>query len=231
MVGRAFHTYAGLRQRRRLPMTNNAMIRQAQSYLAGAASSAALIGAAVATFVLLASFSAFREWPLPDFNGAEVSESVNAPLAVSSPASQAAAAALGSATDFITSSAPAGAAVVAGPEGTTPIGEGPGAPGPDTTDPGGPTGSAPVVRIDPSTPVVNGNGGGEGANPTPVQPPVEPGQDAGPLGQSVNNLGNSLDSTVPGLGDTVRNLGNSAAGHGTLVGDAVSNTQNLLGGR
>lgn len=40
------------------------MIRQAHSYLAGAVSSAALIGAAVVVFVVLISAQAFHDWPI-----------------------------------------------------------------------------------------------------------------------------------------------------------------------
>jgi hypothetical protein len=47
------------------------MIRQAHSYLAGAASSAALICAGVVGFVLIAWLNPLRDLPLPDLGGAD----------------------------------------------------------------------------------------------------------------------------------------------------------------
>jgi hypothetical protein len=47
------------------------MIRQAQTYLAGAASSAALIGAAVVAFVLIVWLNPLRDLQLPDLGGAD----------------------------------------------------------------------------------------------------------------------------------------------------------------
>ena len=45
------------------------MIRQAHTYLAGAISGTALIGAAVVAFVLLVSLGALRDWPLAGIGG------------------------------------------------------------------------------------------------------------------------------------------------------------------
>ncbi len=43
------------------------MIRQAHTYLVGAVSGTALIAAAVATFVMLVSLQALRDWPLAGY--------------------------------------------------------------------------------------------------------------------------------------------------------------------
>jgi hypothetical protein len=53
------------------------MIRQAHTYLVGAVSGTALIAAAVATFVLLVSLQALRDWPLAGIGGAGDSAAVS----------------------------------------------------------------------------------------------------------------------------------------------------------
>jgi len=54
------------------------MIRQAHSYLAGAASSAALIAAGVVGFVVIAWLSPLPSLPLPDFGGSDTATPVSA---------------------------------------------------------------------------------------------------------------------------------------------------------
>ncbi len=53
------------------------MIRQAHTYLAGAVSGTALIGAAVVAFVLLVSVQALRDWPLAGIGGGGDSTAVS----------------------------------------------------------------------------------------------------------------------------------------------------------
>src|SRR5215204_1526154 len=45
------------------------MVRQAQTYLAGAVSATALISAAVVAFVLIVSLQALKDWPLAALGG------------------------------------------------------------------------------------------------------------------------------------------------------------------
>src|SRR6476660_5112055 len=85
------------------------MIRQAQSYFAGAASSAALIAAAIAAFVLLASLTAFHAWPVPHLGGS--ADTVTAATGPSA-ASQAAGKALAPAPNLIAAARPVGPPVV-----------------------------------------------------------------------------------------------------------------------
>ncbi len=49
------------------------MVRQAQTYLAGAVSATALVSAAVVAFVLLVSFQALKDWPLAALGGGDES--------------------------------------------------------------------------------------------------------------------------------------------------------------
>ncbi|MFL5899662.1 MAG: hypothetical protein ACJ75S_00465 [Solirubrobacterales bacterium] len=53
------------------------MIRQAHTYLAGAVSGTALIGAAVVTFVMLVSLQALKDWPLAGIGGGGDSAAVS----------------------------------------------------------------------------------------------------------------------------------------------------------
>lgn len=137
------------------------MVRQAQSYLAGAASSAALLAAAVAAFALLASVSTFEEWPSPTFGGSPAT--VTAPPTRSAPsaAAQAAGVAL----------APAVRAVAT--DGLSPPVATPPAALPDAPGPPAPPGPPPVPEP-----------------PAPPPPPAPPAQVRGPaVGEPVGRLG------------------------------------------
>jgi hypothetical protein len=194
------------------------MVRQAQSYLAGAASSAALLAAAIATFVLLASFTAFREWSPLSFGGSG-SETVNSPLAEPPAAAQAAAAALAPATSLIaaTTPVPSGSDIAPRDSGFGPIDIGP-------TPPVGPGPSIdPLPPIDPTPPV----------NPPVIDPPpVDTGRQEGPVGDAVDNLDDTVTETTGGLGlsNSLEQTTETLIGPDTVLGNTVETTVNVLGG-
>ncbi|MEK6278173.1 MAG: hypothetical protein AABM29_09195 [Actinomycetota bacterium] len=185
------------------------MIRQAQSYLAGAASSAALIAAAITTFVLLASFSAFRDWPMPNLRG---SDRGAATVTGGAPA-DAAAGALAPAPDFVAASAPVGPPLTAAGVGGGAAFIGGALPprgGDEQTAPGGPNVPLPGPG---ATSIGPGN-----FTPAPQLPPAPPtsGQVAGTLNNTVNQVDHALGGALSQLGvsQTVNSATNGLLGSG-----------------
>ena len=174
------------------------MVRQAQSYLAGAASSAALLAAAVAAFALLASVSTFQEWPSPMFGGSPAT--VTAPPTRPSAAAQAAGAALAPAVRAVATDRPA-PPVAAPPAGPPDVLGPPAPPGPP------PVPEPPAPPPPPGPPSqVRGPAVGEPValvgGPT-VPPPV----DARPTGQLTGALARALEPFARPVAATLMELG------------------------
>jgi hypothetical protein len=191
------------------------MIHDARSYLAGAAASAALIAAAVTAFVLLASLSAFRDWPVPDLGGP--GDGVTA--VTSGVPAQAAAAALSTAPDFVARTDPVGPPLTAGDAsgatelfaGTLPPGvdlpQGPAAPGVPTAGPGDPASGPGVDSVPPTDPA----------------PPSTSSQIAGTVNGAVGGVDDTLGGTLgeTGVKQTVQDTTNTLLGPGSTGGQVV----------
>lgn len=199
------------------------MIRQAQSYLAGAATSAALLAAAITTFVLLASFAAFRDWPTPGAGGPD--EPVPS-IAGGAPA-EAAAGALSPAPDFVAASAPVGPPLTAGgTAGTSAFFEGAPPPGESggPTPPRGPIGPLPEPGPTPPS--------GVSIPAPPPQAPSTSGQVAGTVNNTVSQVDQTLGGTLGQLGvtQTVHSATSGLVGPGSAGGQALDGVGGLLNG-
>jgi hypothetical protein len=227
------------------------MIRQAHTYLAGAISGTALIGAAVVAFVLLVSLGALRDWPLAGIGGggedAAVSEgssvapSAVTPAAVTTPG---ATAARGGAQGDRSRQANGGAArqgVGATPAApNAPLADSPGGNAP-AADPGGSGGGSDGSAEPSSSPASSpaGAGKGDGAGSQPGASGT-----GGGSGQSTSGaVTNTVDETVGGVDDALggglgetgvteatEKVVSGVAGPESTVGKTVDNTVKAVGG-
>ncbi len=226
------------------------MIRQAHTYLAGAVSGTALIGAAVVAFVLLVSLQALRDWPLAGIGGSGDSAAVSS----GRPAGGEGAAAAGGAT--------AGAGAVAGTanrqaqsqQGGNPVervgdgGTSTGAAAPPATEtptasiPGPTPGSAdspsPAASNPASSSGGNGNGGGAGPGTSSAGGGGAGGgsSTSGAVTGTVNDTVAGVDKVVGGaLSETgvtqvTEEVVNGVAGPSTPVGKTVDKVVETVGG-
>ena len=202
------------------------MIRQAQSYLAGAASSAALISAAVAAFVLLASLAAFHEWPAPNLGAS----AENVPVVNAGSPAEAAAGALTPAGNFVAARAPNGAVLpgggVFGVPATNSVPAGSQGPAGGTFDPSDPNSVAPPGQTTPTQGVPT-------SSPETSPSSTSLSQN---LSSSVNNTTNSVDNTLggalsaTGVNQTVQSVSQNTVGPGTAGGNVVDGVGGTLAG-
>jgi hypothetical protein len=220
------------------------MVRQAQSYLAGAVSSVALIAAAVVAFVVLISAQAFHDWPLSGLGfGGEGGTAAVAPArpAVPGPASAARGRAQPSPTSSgqgatsgnvrhpsgLDSSAAGVNSPSAGQPASGPGGRGGSGPGGVSSKPAGAGGAAPAPSGGGSSGSSgDGSGGGNGGGPGETE--------ASPIGE----VGSQVDETVSGAlgnpkatevpGDVVNGLAGAKSPLGRAVGETVGAVGGLL---
>jgi hypothetical protein len=173
------------------------VIRQAQSYLAGAISSTALIGAAVVLFALLITTQGLRDWPI---SGLGLDKGANDEVSVA-PVKPAAGGAAG-----------ADAAAVQGGGSATGGGSpaaGSGAPGQANVGrPGGagsgPAPDSPVASAPGSQPNGQGPGSGGGGGAASGSNPGSGGATGGGGGQSTSgNVANTVNDTVNAADDAL----------------------------
>lgn len=234
------------------------MVRQAHTYLAGAVSGTALIGAAVVAFVLLVSLQALRDWPLAGIGGGSDSSAVSS----GQPAAGA-----GGASAAATTRAKAG---VSSPRSgvnrdarqhSASAGESKQQVGaPTSAAPGSPAAEAPASSptnggaANPTTQSTSsssagGGGTGGGGGRSPASPPGTGGAGGGGSAPStsgavtgaVNNTVSGVDQTLGGtLGETgvtkaTEEVVNGAAGPESTVGETVDKVvetvNGLLGGK
>jgi hypothetical protein len=191
------------------------MIRQAHTYLAGAASSAALICAAVLAFVLLAWLNPLRDLQLPDLGGVDAI----APVSSGPLPREVATSAFGSDARGDRARAPRASGSAENPA-TGRRGEGGTPADPGRSVGGGGAGEAPTSGPPPAQ-----SSGGGGSGPTAAAPLGGSGLSVG--GSSVNSgsvpgaVGGAVGSTDQALGGTLGQTG---------VGNAVQGaTQGLVG--
>jgi hypothetical protein len=231
------------------------MIRQAHTYLAGAVSGSALVGAAIVAFVLLVSLQALKDWPLAGIGRGGGESAVSGAQSAQGGAGAQGAAALGATAG--TAASPGSAAArngrgaadsgqLAGAQqggqptaGTSPS---PGSPTNETPGPaagGGNGASAPSAVSNPS------GGGGSGGNDGGGSPPAKTGGGApGGGGQStsgtvtgaVNETVSGVDQTLGGgLSETgvtkaTEEVVNGVAGPESPIGETLDKTVEAVGG-
>ncbi len=226
------------------------MIRQAHTYLAGAVSGSALVGAAVVAFVLLVSLQALKDWPLAGIGGAGGESAVSSGQPVQGGTAAGGAAAPGAVAG---TAAPGGAAGQSGkgPDGgqsaaaqqggqptatTSPL---PGSPASQAPSPAAGDGaSTPSAASNPSA-GGGSDGGGSGS------PPVKAGGGApGGGGQSTSGtVTGAVNDTVSGvdqsLGGALSETGaakvteevvNGVAGPESPIGETLDKTVEAVGG-
>jgi hypothetical protein len=184
------------------------MIRQAQSYLFGAVSGAAMVAAGVAVFVLLASISALHLWPVHLGGSAGT---VTAP-ASGTAAAPTAAAALAPATGFVATRAPTGPFLAGGGVRGAPVKL---AGGGGATSPGGPGATSPGGQSGSGAPPSSGVGGAVSNTLQSVTKTVGGALNGLGVGQTVQGVNKSLPNTPVGnavkgtVGGVVGGLGGS----------------------
>jgi hypothetical protein len=217
------------------------VIRQAQTYLVGAVSGTALVGAAVVAFVLLVSLQALRDWPLAgigDFGG-ESSQSAPSQTRGTAPG--------GSTTPAVkTAGGETGANAAHGGVGS---GAGNARTGVDATSGQSPT--APTTTPQPGSNAPGGgapNGSTTGSSSATAgggsSPAGGSGKSSGTAGQStsgavtgaVNETVKGVDETTGGVvGETgvtkaTEEVVNDVAGPESVVGKTVDETVKTVGG-
>jgi hypothetical protein len=222
------------------------MIRQAHTYLAGAISGTALIGAAVVAFVLLVSLGALRDWPLAGIGGGGEDAAVSEDSGQGSlPALRTAVTAPG------TGAAPGDRPRAANQEATrqdvgaapaspnAPLADTPGgnAPGTDPGSAGGGGGSGDPAG--PSSSPGSGSGGGDGSGSQPGSSGAGGGSGqstSGAVTNTVNETVAGVDGAVggalgeAGVTDVTEKVVNGVAGPESTVGKTVDNTVKAVGG-
>ena len=235
------------------------MVRQAHTYLAGAVSGTALIGAAVVAFVLLVSLQALRDWPLAGIGRGGDSSAVSSGHPAASGGAGATAIAGAGATTARSAAGgnnagqrgdragesrqEVGAATPGTPPAPTadssPVSEAP-APSPPTSGGGAPNPSAPPAS---SSSGGGGNAGGGGGGGQ-VSLPGTGGAGGSGTGQStsgavtgaVNNTVSGVDQTLGGpLGNAgvtkvTEEVVSGAAGPESPVGETVDKVVETVGG-
>jgi len=222
------------------------MIRQAHTYLAGALSGTALIGAAVVAFVLLVSVSALRDWPLAEIGGGGEDAAVSdgrgiAPAGTTSRSASETDAAAGVKQ---TGGRPGEGGAARQGVATTPGGPGgpvAQAPGPDApaSSPvgGGAGGSAPQPSSTSSGTTGGGSGGGgsgsqPGANSGGGSAPSTSGAVTGAVNETVSGVDKALGGTLGETGATTvtETTVNGVAGPESTVGQTVDEVTETVGG-
>lgn len=228
------------------------MIRQAHTYLAGAVSGSALVGAAVVAFVLLVSLQALKDWPLAGIGGGgESAVSSGQPAQGGTVAGGAAAAAA-----VAGSAAPGGAAGQSGqgarggqiagaqrgsqPTATTsPLAGSPASQAPIPAAGGGGDGASAPSAV--SSPSAGGgsDGGGSGSPPAKAGGGASGGGDQSTSGAAtgaVNDTVSGVDQTLGGgLSETgvtkvTEEVVNGVAGPESPVGETLDKTVEAVGG-
>lgn len=209
------------------------MIKQAQTYLAGARLSVALVVAALAGFLILGSVKGFSNFGVPGLGGGTSTPTLDS---TSLPARDAA---------LVLNPGGAAAAVAQpGAPGATPArGDGRGPANP--ADPGngpGVGGGNDQGAGDIGTPQGGGGGSGDsgGANPGTTPAPTPPAVNSGTIKNTVDNTANTVDNTSggaltqTGVAPVVKGATAGLAGPDSAAGSAVDNTVksagNLFGG-
>lgn len=225
------------------------MIRQAHTYLAGAVSGTALIGAAVVAFVLLVSLQALRDWPLAGIGGgSEAAVSSGQPAggegtaAAAAGASAAPGAAAGAANRQAQSKAggnpvervgDGGTSTGAGaPPGTAPPAAELPAPTPGSAGSPSPAASAPASGSGNGS----GNGGGGSGTSSSGDGGAGGGSTSGAVTGTVNDTVAGVDKVVGGaLSETgvpqvTEEVVNGVAGPSSPVGKTVDKVVETVGG-
>lgn len=222
------------------------MVRQAHTYLAGAISGSALVGAAVVAFVLLVSLQALRDWPLAGIGGGDDGTAVSKGRPATAGAATAAAQAVAGAGPAAKANAGRGAGAAPGrrqhvgvatvgapssPGSSTgsPAGEAPSSTPPAGGGSGGPTTSQPAESS-------SGGGGNGGGGPAPGTGGGGPGgstqSTSGAVTGAVNNTVAGVDQALGGAGvtKTTEEVVNNVAGPESTVGETVDKVGETLGG-
>jgi hypothetical protein len=217
--------------------TLNMVIRQAHSYLAGAVSGTALIGAAVVAFVMLVSLQALKDWPLAGIGGggdsAAVSEGQPASGAEGADApGGAASAAAGKGANGV-GQRQGGANSLGGQQGrnaaadASPAPSGDEVPSTNSTDGAGST---------PSSISASGSGGGSGSGAGAGGKGGAGQSPSGTVAGTVNDTVSGVDQATGGaLGETdvpkvTEEVVNGAAGSDSTVGKTVDKVVETVGG-
>jgi hypothetical protein len=224
------------------------MIRQAHTYLAGAVSGSALVGAAVVAFVLLVSLQALKDWPLAGIGGGgESAVSSGQPAQAGTAARGAAAAgavagtaAPGGATGRSGQGADGGqiAAAQRGSEPTATTSPLTGSPASPAAGGGADGASAPSAV---SSPGAGGgsDGGGSGSSPAKAGggAPGGGGQStSGTVTGAVNDTVSGVDQTLggglseTGVSKATEEAVNGVAGPESPIGETVDKTVEAVGG-
>jgi hypothetical protein len=228
------------------------LIRQARTYLLGAVSGTALIGAAVVAFVLLVSAQALRDWPIA---GLELGGSGEASTTVPETGAAAPAPTDAAAADAAPAAAGSPASGDSGGEGESAGGPRVATQGLPTTGAGDGTPGAPAAPVDRATP---GSPPSDGDAPPPdstaSQNPSGAGSDGGKSASSAGDdagsgpstsgaVAGTVNDTVSGvdgaLGGTLEKTGvtdvtedavNEVAGPDSTVGKTVDKAVETVGG-
>jgi hypothetical protein len=214
------------------------VVRQAHTYLAGAVSGTALVGAAVAAFVLLVSLQALRDWPLAGIgfgdSGGSVEQSTHARGAAAGRTAHGGGAAR---------EAGVGRTAGAGGRGNTAHGGAPGlgrSPSSAAETPGGP-GTAPAGTTPTGTAGAgSAPGGGSGSGSGSGSGGGETGGSGGSVSGTVTGTANETVSGVDqatggalgeaGVTEATKEAVNGLAGPESTVGKTIDGTAEAAGG-
>lgn len=190
------------------------MIRQAHTYLAGAVSGTALIGAAVVAFVLLVSVQALRDWPLAGFGGSGDSAAVSS----GQPAGGEGAAAAGGATGGAVAAAGTASRQAQSQQGGNPV-ERVGDGGTSTGAGAPPAAESPTAEVPGPTP-----GSAGSPSPSTSAPASGSGNGGGGAGPGTSSAGGGAGGGSSTSGAATGTVNDTVAGVDKVVGGALSET-------